>query len=197
MSGHGGDEFFKFQDHEELSAEDIGFMFHEMYIKKLYKEIIFIIDTCQATTLANYIISPNIITIASSKKGENSYSYVNSEFMGVSLIDRFSFTIQQFFNQYRVFDTTKEIKTGTKITNRITRHSYYNVPNTITFQDLMDFMDPRFLRSTATVTYSPAGSRHTRDIPLAHFFGLARDSDSASAGDTDKDSIELIDVLEC
>jgi phosphatidylinositol glycan class K len=40
-----------------------------MELKGRYKEILFIIDTCQASTLAVSITSPGITTIGSSGKG--------------------------------------------------------------------------------------------------------------------------------
>jgi len=45
MTGHGGDEFLKFQDSEEISAFDIADAFEQMWQKKRYNEIFFMIDT--------------------------------------------------------------------------------------------------------------------------------------------------------
>jgi phosphatidylinositol glycan class K len=36
MTGHGGNEFLKFQDNEEISAFDIADAFAQMYQKKRY-----------------------------------------------------------------------------------------------------------------------------------------------------------------
>lgn len=36
MTGHGGNEFLKFQDNEEISAFDIADAFEQMYQKKRY-----------------------------------------------------------------------------------------------------------------------------------------------------------------
>lgn len=77
MAGHGGDEFLKFHDHEELTAAMLGAALQEMSIKGMFGELIIIVDTCQASTLGNYIESTDpskpITFIASSHKGENSY----------------------------------------------------------------------------------------------------------------------------
>ncbi|KAH8832415.1 peptidase C13 family-domain-containing protein [Flagelloscypha sp. PMI_526] len=51
MAGHGGNEFLKFQDNEEISAYDIADAFEQMHQKKRYNEIFFMIDTCQANTM--------------------------------------------------------------------------------------------------------------------------------------------------
>lgn len=74
MTGHGGDEFLKFQDKEELGAQDLADAFAQMWEKRRYKEMLFMIDTCQANTMYSRINSPNIIASGCSEKGENSYS---------------------------------------------------------------------------------------------------------------------------
>jgi GPI-anchor transamidase subunit K len=74
MTGHGGDEFLKFQDNEEISAFDLADAFETMWRKKRYNEILFMIDTCQANTMYSKLYSPNILATGSSNLGENSYS---------------------------------------------------------------------------------------------------------------------------
>lgn len=76
MTGHGGDEFLKFQDAEEISAYDLADAFKQMSEKKRYNEIFFMIDTCQANTMYSKIDSPNILATGSSELGESSYSVV-------------------------------------------------------------------------------------------------------------------------
>src|SRR5277367_3352667 len=92
MTGHGGNEFLKFQDNEEISAFDIADAFEQMWQKKRlavfslwgskssftscsrYNEIFFMIDTCQANTMYSKFYSPNILATGSSEIHENSYS---------------------------------------------------------------------------------------------------------------------------
>ena len=93
MTGHGGKEFLKFQDNEEISAHDIADAFEQMYQKKRsesyclsdtsltrrflldrYNEIFFMIDTCQANTMYTQFRSPNILATGSSMLDESSYS---------------------------------------------------------------------------------------------------------------------------
>jgi phosphatidylinositol glycan class K len=97
MCGHGGNEFLKFNDKEELSAYDLAQAFIEMEIKHRYHQIMFIIDTCQAMTMSNHIHSKSIVSIASSLKDENSYSYYSNEKLGVAMIDRFTYALKQYF----------------------------------------------------------------------------------------------------
>lgn len=69
LTGHGGDNFFKFQDGEELMSHDISSVFSQMYEARRYNEILFISDTCQAFTMADQIDAPNVFSIGSSLKG--------------------------------------------------------------------------------------------------------------------------------
>ena len=100
MTGHGGDEFLKFHDNEEISAFDFQLVFMEMHLKMRYKSILFIVETCQAATISKYITAPNVYTLSSSLASENSYSYYSNSAVGVSVIDRFTFSLGQFFDTY-------------------------------------------------------------------------------------------------
>ncbi|KZT13095.1 uncharacterized protein LAESUDRAFT_754109 [Laetiporus sulphureus 93-53] len=96
MTGHGGDEFLKFQDNEEISAFDIADAFEQMWQKKRYNEILFMIDTCQANSMFSKFYSPNILATGSSEVHENSYSHENNYEIGVAVIDKFTHYILQF-----------------------------------------------------------------------------------------------------
>ncbi|KAA1118947.1 glycosylphosphatidylinositol anchor biosynthesis [Puccinia graminis f. sp. tritici] len=115
MTGHGGDEFLKFQDAEEISAFDLADAFQTMWAKKRYNELLFMIDTCQANTMTSKLYSPNIVATGSSAKGENSYSHHADSDIGVAVVDRYSHfvlshleamnktsssTLQDFVNAY-------------------------------------------------------------------------------------------------
>ncbi|KAI6127563.1 peptidase C13 family-domain-containing protein [Pisolithus thermaeus] len=96
MTGHGGNEFLKFQDNEEISAFDIADAFEQMWQKKRYNEIFFMIDTCQANTMYSQFYSPNILATGSSEIGENSYSHENDNDIGVSVIDSYTHWVLEF-----------------------------------------------------------------------------------------------------
>lgn len=72
--GHGGDGFLKFQDNEEISDIELADAFQQMWEKKRYNQILFMIDTCQAASMYKKHYSPNIVSIASSQVGQDSYS---------------------------------------------------------------------------------------------------------------------------
>nr|KAJ3422557.1 glycosylphosphatidylinositol anchor biosynthesis [Polyrhizophydium stewartii] len=91
LTGHGGEDFLKFQDAEELGSQDLADAFAQMHEKKRYNEIFFLIDTCQAESMYKRIYSPNILSAASSLTGESSYSHHVDFELGVSVIDRFTY----------------------------------------------------------------------------------------------------------
>ncbi|ORZ35878.1 peptidase C13 family-domain-containing protein [Catenaria anguillulae PL171] len=91
MTGHGGDEFLKFQDAEELGAQDLADAFEQMREARRFKELLFMIDTCQANTMYGPFRSPGIVAAGSSAKGENSYSHHMDMDLGVAVIDRFTY----------------------------------------------------------------------------------------------------------
>ncbi|POV94498.1 hypothetical protein PSTT_16823 [Puccinia striiformis] len=76
-TGHGGDEFLKFQDAEEISAFDLADAFQTMWAKKSkYND--------------NQVIFTQHNATGSSAKGENSYSHHADSDIGVAVVDRFS-----------------------------------------------------------------------------------------------------------
>ncbi|KAG6873586.1 glycosylphosphatidylinositol anchor biosynthesis [Termitomyces sp. T159_Od127] len=99
MTGHGGNEFLKFQDNEEISAFDIADAFEQMYQKKRYNEIFFMIDTCQANSMYSKFYSPNILATGSSRVGENSYSYENDNDIGVAVIDSYTHFVLEYMER--------------------------------------------------------------------------------------------------
>jgi glycosylphosphatidylinositol transamidase (GPIT) subunit GPI8 len=96
MTGHGGNEFLKFQDAEEISAFDLADAFAQMYEKKRYHEMLFMIDTCQANTMYSKFYSPNIIATGSSEIDQSSYSHHADNDVGVAVIDRYTYYNLEF-----------------------------------------------------------------------------------------------------
>lgn len=103
MTGHGGDEFLKFQDSEELQSHDLADAVKQMKEKRRFKELLIMVDTCQAATLFSQLHSPGVLAIGSSMKGENSYSHHLDSDVGVSVIDRFTFYTLAFFERVNMF----------------------------------------------------------------------------------------------
>ncbi|KAL3872032.1 hypothetical protein ACJMK2_040002 [Sinanodonta woodiana] len=96
MTGHGGDGFLKFQDSEEISSVELADAFQQMWQKRRYHEIFFMIDTCQAESMFQKFYSPNILAVASSKVGEDSLSHHVDPAIGVYVIDRYTYYALEF-----------------------------------------------------------------------------------------------------
>ncbi|PNY09461.1 GPI-anchor transamidase-like protein, partial [Trifolium pratense] len=104
MTGHGGDEFLKFQDSEELQSHDLADVVKQMKEKHRFKELLIMVDTCQASTLFSQLHSPGVLAIGSSMKGQNSYSHHLDSDVGVSVVDRFTFYTLAFFERLNIYD---------------------------------------------------------------------------------------------
>ncbi|CAL5023112.1 unnamed protein product [Urochloa decumbens] len=103
MTGHGGDEFLKFQDSEELQSHDLADAVKQMKEKHRFKELLIMVDTCQAATLFSQLHSPGVLAIGSSMKGENSYSHHLDSDIGVSVVDRFTYYTLAFFEKLNMY----------------------------------------------------------------------------------------------
>lgn len=99
LAGHGGDGFLKFQDKGELSSLEVADAFEQMYQKRRYHEIMFIVDTCQAESMSSLISSPNIIGIGSSKVGQDSLAHHGDSTIGVYVIDRYTYYVLEFLER--------------------------------------------------------------------------------------------------
>ncbi|KAG6609356.1 GPI-anchor transamidase [Phytophthora cinnamomi] len=152
MSGHGGDGFLKFQDFEEMSSQDLADSIQEMHVKKRYNEIFFMVDTCQAGSLSNALESPKVVTIGSSQTGENSYAHHSDFELGLSVIDRFTFSTLDYLQRMKVGDS---IRSGT-------------------LRDLFNFYDPRMLLSTPDYRTDILG-RSIDEVPITDFLGSMLD----------------------
>ena len=91
MTGHGGDEFLKFQDAEEISAFDLADAFGQMWEGRRYNEVLFMVDTCQANTMFSKFYAPGVIATGSSDLGQSSYSHHADNDVGVAVIDRYTY----------------------------------------------------------------------------------------------------------
>lgn len=111
MTGHGGNEFLKFQDSEEISSFDLADAFEQMWEKKRYHELLFMIDTCQANTMYPAFYTPNIIATGSSAKDQSSYSHHADQDVGVAVIDRWTYYNLEFL-ETRLNSTSADVRLG-------------------------------------------------------------------------------------
>jgi len=101
MTGHGGDGFLKFQDSEEITNVELADAFEQMWQKKKYNEIFFMVDTCQAASMYDKFYSPNILAVASSLVGEDSLSHHVDSSIGVYIIDRYTYYALEFLEKVK------------------------------------------------------------------------------------------------
>ncbi|XP_019165621.1 PREDICTED: putative GPI-anchor transamidase [Ipomoea nil] len=145
MTGHGGDEFLKFQDAEELQSHDLADAVKQMKEKRRFKELLIMVDTCQAATLFSQLHSPGVLAIGSSKKGENSYSHHLDSNVGVSVIDRFTFYTLAFFERVNMYSNAS-------------------------LSSLFNSYNPNLLMSTAYYR-TDLYPRLLEEVPVTNFFG--------------------------
>ncbi|THG12941.1 hypothetical protein TEA_014564 [Camellia sinensis var. sinensis] len=172
MTGHGGDEFLKFQDSEELQSHDLADAVKQMKEKRRFKELLIMVDTCQAATLFSQLQSPGVLTIGSSMKGENSYSHHLDSDVGVSVVDRFTFYTLAFFERLNIYD---------------------NAP----LSSLFSSYNPSMLMSTAYYR-TDLYKRQLQEVPVTNFFGSVMETihtDSSyralSGRESHKDKIKM------
>ncbi|XP_020584640.1 putative GPI-anchor transamidase [Phalaenopsis equestris] len=145
MTGHGGDEFLKFQDSEELQSHDLADAVKQMKEKHRFKELLIMVDTCQAATLFSQLHSSGVLAIGSSKKGENSYSHHLDSDIGVSVVDRFTFYTLAFFEKLNMYSNAS-------------------------LGSLFDSYNPNLLMSTAFYRMD-LYQRPLNEVPVTNFFG--------------------------
>lgn len=168
VAGHGGNEFFKFQDVEELNADELADAMQQMYERGRYNQLLFIADTCQATSLYSKFYSPNIIGVGSSQTDESSYSHHSDYDVGVAVIDRFTYYCLEYLENQVSIDSNQ------------------------TLADLFDSLDPEKLFSRPGVR-TDLISRPLNEIKITEFFGhvpkIEKDNDASS----DEDLLQFSD----
>lgn len=169
MTGHGGDDFLKFQDAEEIASEDLADAFAQMYEKKRYNEIFFMIDTCQANTMYSKFYSPNILAVGSSRIEESSYSHHSDVEIGVAVIDRFTYYTLEFM------ETIKK-------------------DSTATLQDLFDSYTFEKVHSHVGVR-TDLIERDPKDILITDFFGNVQNVLPDGSGATVRDAMNSEDNI--
>ncbi|GAD98752.1 hypothetical protein PVAR5_7453 [Paecilomyces variotii No. 5] len=168
MTGHGGDRFLKFQDSEEIGAWDLADAFGQMWEKKRYHELLFMIDTCQANTMYTHLYSPNIIATGSSALDQSSYSHHADNDVGVAVIDRWTYYVLEFLE--------------TQVTT----------PNSkLTLGDLFDSYDESKIHSQPGVRWDlfPGGEQEGRLRTVVDFFGNVQNVEVEGANSTGPGSL--------
>jgi phosphatidylinositol glycan class K len=90
LTGHGGEEFLKFRNAEELRATEFAAVLAGMKRALNFTELLVVLDTCQAASFFRHIAVAGVTAIASSVAGESSKSSGYDPVLGVPLCDRFT-----------------------------------------------------------------------------------------------------------
>ena len=96
LNGHGGENFFKIREREEITRDILFNVLNDMYAQGRYGRVLVIIDTCQASSLIPKQLPPQSVFLVSSKVGEESYSYGHDMSLGVPVQDRFINQLLQY-----------------------------------------------------------------------------------------------------
>ncbi|PYH45685.1 CDC45-domain-containing protein [Aspergillus saccharolyticus JOP 1030-1] len=175
MTGHGGDQFLKFQDSEEIGAWDLADAFGQMWEKKRYHELLFMIDTCQANTMYTHFYSPNIIATGSSALDQSSYSHHADSDVGVAVIDRWTYYVLEFLE--------------TQVTSANSKQ---------TLGDLFDSYDESKIHSQPGVRWDlfPGGEQEGRLRTVVDFFGNVQNVEVENVNATEPGSLkeDLIEI---
>jgi phosphatidylinositol glycan class K len=111
MTGHGGNEFFKFQDHQEITARQLARTLKQLHALGKYQELLLVVDTCQAFSMAAHIIResvPNVTVVASSLHEESSYADRSDGDLGVAVTERYTGAMVQHLRNFGLEGTLQE-----------------------------------------------------------------------------------------
>lgn len=169
MTGHGGSEFLKFQDSEEISSWDLADAFSQMREKKRYNEMLFMIDTCQANTLYRQFYADGIVATGSSEEDESSYSHHADSDVGVAVIDRWTYYVLEFLETQVTGPTSDK-----------------------TLGDLFDSYDVGKIHSRPGVRWDlfPGGEEAGRKRRVVDFFGNVQSVEIQGAEKSGADSLK-------
>ena len=153
ITSHGGENFIKVRNYQVILSDELHRTLSEMYIKQLYKELVFVLDTCEAYSVYDHVNVPNIYFVASSliNQKASSYSY-DDALMGPS-VDKFHFLL---------FKTLKYIH----------QNMLYNYTLDELFYELKNKKD--FLGTDMEINNRIT---HRKDLMLTEFFGDKRIKD--------------------
>ena len=111
ITSHGGKNFIKVRNSLVILSDELNRTLNEMYIKGKYKELLFILDTCEGYSLYEKVKIPNIFFISSSDYGQKASSYSYDEKIMGPTVDKFHFLLYNElynFHEKKLYETTIE-----------------------------------------------------------------------------------------
>ena len=141
ITSHGGENFIKVRNFLVVLSDELNRTLNEMYIKGKYKELVFVVDTCEGYSLYDHVKVPNIYFISSSALGQKASSYSYDENLMGPTVDKFHFLLYNSLkniHENRLYNTTldklfgdikakkKFLETDVIWDNKINRVPYVN-----------------------------------------------------------------------
>ncbi len=109
ITSHGGENFIKVRNFLVVLSDELNRTLNEMYIKGKYKELLFVLDTCEGYSLYDHVKVPNIYFISSSAVGQKASSYSFDENSMGPTVDKFHFLLYNSLkkiHESKLYNTT-------------------------------------------------------------------------------------------
>ena len=135
-----------------MSGPDIADALAQMKAKGRFRELLFIVDTCQAATLFEGFRTPDVVAVGSSLRSESSYSLTHDSKLGVAVIDRFTFYLLRYFESNGIRGSLESL--------------------------FKSFQKSRLM---STAFWSSTLSRPLNKVPASDFFGAVLDVTGSNA----------------
>ena len=145
VSGHGGDGFLKFQDNQELINLELHDTFSQMLRNSRFNHILFLVDSCQASSMFTSLTVTGILNAGSSILGEDSLSHNFDKTIGLHLMDRWTFFMLLFLEGVEPLSN-------------------------MTLKSLLDSFSPQLLQSTP-IYFNSDFHEELHLQPIIDFFG--------------------------
>lgn len=91
MTGHGGEGFLKFHDKWELTYRHLSSILDKARDRGRFRRLLIVADTCKAASALTAQKAQGVFGIASSSRGEDSYSHTWDAELGLATSDGFSY----------------------------------------------------------------------------------------------------------
>ncbi len=105
LNSHGGENFVKFRGKTVVLSEELNRALKESSIKRRFKEMLFIVDTCEGLSLWDHVNVDNIYFVSSSKKDQKASSTDYNWDMMTPLSDKFH---NLFFKKMKEIHVSKK-----------------------------------------------------------------------------------------
>ena len=101
VTSHGGEGFIKVRNTMVILSDELHRTLNEMYIKEKFKEMIFILDTCEGYSLFDNVKVPNVYFVTSSSYNQKAHSYSFDHVVLGPTVDKFHYLLYNKLNYIR------------------------------------------------------------------------------------------------